>query len=126
MVDKLVFPPPRKPHAKPSQKSFEYENFWDFVASVRDLSEVLLPIVIRYRGVEIWILEANVVDYGDHKVYIVSLQFKYRGYVTKPFPIAAYDMDDFIRKLRFELMKFKLLLRVNPDAINLLKTPEKG
>jgi len=105
---------------KKEEETKKYDSLYDFIAYTEDLAEVPTPIRLVYRGVEIRILEVYKAEMIDHVEYIVTLQFKYGDRVTHPFVIYCNDINDFVDKLRIELIRFKLYKRLIPDLYDML------
>ena len=103
-----------KPTFKPSET--RAEHLYEVARSVRELDQLVYPIEVYYRGVRIRILEVSKVETEYLKEYYVVVQFKVGDKLTKTFTIACSDIDDFIKKLRIEVMKFKIFNLLLPDT----------
>lgn len=106
-----------KPASKPIKTRRSADSLYDFRASVASLDQVVYPLILYYKGVEVRILEVTKVDTPIIKEYYVVVQLKYLKYVTRPFTITCKDVDDFIHKLRIEITRFRLFSMFLPEAI---------
>jgi len=124
--DKLIFKPDSKPFRKPTAKpsgepripAEEIDSIVDFAAKVTDIEQIATPIRIIWRDIEIRILEVTPIPFPNQKgrQYVVTVQFKHRDHLTKPFPIVCEDIVDFIKKLRAEIYRFKSIKFLLPDT----------
>lgn len=94
-----------------------YESLYDLVSSIRDLDQVVAPVVVYFRGVEIRIIEVSKIELPTGPQYIVEVQLKYKDVRSRVFPIFCRNIEDFVEKLRMEVMKFRIFLHVLPDVV---------
>jgi len=105
-----------KPFSKPvSRESTLYELY----ASTRDLDKVIYPLEVRYRGLIIRILEISKVEHDYGKEYFTVVQIcnpvNRKKPCTDPFTIACKDIDDFVNKLRLEVLRYRVLTFFYPE-----------
>jgi len=112
------------PKPKPSRKTPEVirpsDSFYDFLATVNSLDEVIYPLVLHYRGVEIRILEVSKSEGKYNKQYFVTIQLRYGNNLTKPFTIPCRDIDEFVNLLRIEVRRFRLFTIFFKDLLSKL------
>ena len=110
--------PVRKPEVKPrirTETEVKVDSLLYFQSSLLSLDALVYPLRIYYRDIEIRILEVMKVENKYLKEYFVVVQLKRGNITTKPFTISCTDVDDFIKKLRSEIIKFRVGLHAFPD-----------
>jgi len=116
--DRIEFKPSTKPLTKPTEKRLEH--LYELTSSIQTLDQVVYPVAVYYRGVEVRILEVTKVETRRLKEYFVVIQLKIGNKLTKPFTITCTDIDDFIKKLRIEVIKLKVMNLLIPDTVKQL------
>ena len=88
--------------------------------SISRLDQVATPIRLKYKDVEIRILEVSKQEMLDHTEYFVVVQFKKGDLITRPFTIYCENIDEFIRNLRIELIRFRFFEKLLRDTLESL------
>jgi len=116
--------PERKPFFKPFRRTTPtlpvIDSLYEFRTTTHSLEEVVTPLALKYRGVEIRILEVTKVETRYLKEYFVVVQFKLGDKLTKPITISCTDIDDFVRKLRVEVIRLRIFAKYIPDTFSQL------
>ena len=96
-------------------------SFYEFRTSVKSLDEVVYPLELKYRNVTIRILEISKLEHEYDKLYFVVVQLckpTELGFAcTRPFTIWCRDVEEFVTKLRYEVLSFRVVTWFHPDLL---------